>query len=244
MRGSLGPEPGALNREKSHPAELEEILRASPNISGRPPPFSHVIIAPMNTPDRGSRARHYLLFAVFATLLLGLAGCGNEKTETPARPAPHVVSKATMKPGDPIPAPTGDVVLVIKDAGQPNRGKDLALDMKLLDKMGAVSYVVNDRTALGRKATFSGPLVRDLLKFAQVSGTMINTAAINDYTVDIPMTDADKLPLMLATRADGKVMSVKDYGPTRFVYPTEGYDLDPAVYDPRLIWQLATISVS
>jgi hypothetical protein len=36
---------------------------------------------------------------------------------------------------------------------------------------------------------------------------------------------------------------VERYGPTRVVYPTDGVDLDPTVYDPRWIWQLKTIEV-
>ncbi len=33
------------------------------------------------------------------------------------------------------------------------------------------------------------------------------------------------------------------YGPTRVVYPTDQFDLDPVVYDPRWIWQLTSIEV-
>ena len=49
---------------------------------------------------------------------------------------------------------------------------------------------------------------------------------------------------LLATRLDGEPMSVAHYGPTRIVYPTAGYDLDPTVYDPRWIWQLSSIDVA
>lgn len=180
--------------------------------------------------------------------LLVLPGCGSDESATAAeasdRPVPRTVAEATLLPGDPVPAPTGKVVLVVKDAGNPNVGDDLQLDMALLDRLGAVEMTVDDRQALGREATFTGPLVETLLDVADVDGETMHTVALNDYAVDVPVQDARELPLVLATRVEGETMSAADYGPTRFVYPTEGYDLDRTVYDARWIWQLKEISVS
>ena len=50
--------------------------------------------------------------------------------------------------------------------------------------------------------------------------------------------------MLLATRLDGEPMEVAHYGPTRIIYPTAGYDLNPTVYDPRWIWQLSSIDVA
>lgn len=190
--------------------------------------------------------------AALLLLLLGLtvpalAGCGTTGSADdagPARPAPREVSQPSLRPGDAVPPPTGRVLVVVEDAGNPNVGDDLRLDLALLDRLGAVEMTVDDRQALGREATFTGPLVATLLDVADVDGTMMETVALNDYAVDVPVEDARTLPLLLATRVDGEPMSVADYGPTRFVYPTEGYDLDRTVYDARWIWQLARIRVS
>lgn len=50
--------------------------------------------------------------------------------------------------------------------------------------------------------------------------------------------------LLVATSVNGERMSVERYGPTRIVYPYASGELDPAVYDPRWIWQLASIEVN
>ncbi len=92
--------------------------------------------------------------------------------------------------------------------------------------------------------TFTGVLLSDLLKsLGAGDATTLHALALNDYAVDIPMSDIDVLPVLLATRSDGEPMSVANYGPLRVVYPTTGYDLDPTVYDPRWIWQLSAIEL-
>ncbi|WP_370250563.1 molybdopterin-dependent oxidoreductase [Nocardioides sp.] len=196
---------------------------------------------------RGRAALLGVLLTVVVAALLG--GCGSD-----AAPAPSptdatsavdltVVSEASLRPGDAVPPPTGPVLLTVRGGTTTNVGEELQLDRDLLERLGVMSYEVQDDDATGQLATFSGPLVRDLLAVAGGDATMMHAVALNDYVVDVPVKDAQDLPLLLATRMDGKPMSVANYGPTRFVYPSSGYDLDPAVYDPRAIWQLATITL-
>lgn len=203
--------------------------------------------------------------ALSCVVLLGtlaLGGCGSDDPATPsptegtssvppedaavaaaraADPTFEVVAPATIRPGDPIARPTGKVVLTIKGGDVTNVGNTLQLDLATLEQLGTVGYTVYDRQAEGRDVAFSGPLLRTLLDVAGAHGSVLHTVALNDYAVDIPAGDADELPVLLATRADGRPMSVARYGPTRIVYPTAGYDLDATVYDPRWIWQLASI---
>ncbi len=190
---------------------------------------------------------------------LALSGCGSASpsaseaasTGTPGQtdavagvaPGYTVLIPATIKPGDPVPAPKGKVVLTMTGVSNPNVGKSLRFDLPTLEKLGTVRYSVFDRQAEGRDVEFSGPLLRTLLDVAGANGATLHTVALNDYSVDIPRTDATDLPVLLATRADGRRMSVAHYGPTRFIYPTKGYHLDKTKYDPRWIWQLAKIDV-
>jgi hypothetical protein len=71
----------------------------------------------------------------------------------------------------------------------------------------------------------------------------LHTSALNDYAVDLPVSDIRDLPVLLATSADGASMSVANYGPLRIIHPTTGFDLDPTIYDPRRIWQISSIDV-
>jgi len=199
------------------------------------------------------------LSVLVLALALGTTACGDDAeagtttqtaaptagqtTAAPTDPGVTVVSEPTLVAGDPVPAPTGRVVLTLEGVPTTNVEDRLELDLDTLEKMGVVEYTVFDRQAEGRDVTFSGPLVRDVLAVAGATGTTMHTVALNDYAVDVPVSDAEDLPLMLATRADGTKMTVARYGPTRFVYPTEGYDLDQTVYDARWIWQLARIEV-
>ena len=155
----------------------------------------------------------------------------------------EVLSEPEIQPGDAVPAPTGKVVLTLRGVPNTNVGKTLQFDLATLERLGVVSYQVFDRQAEGRDVTFSGPLLRSVLDVAGAQGTTLHCIALNDYAVDVPAADAEELPVLLATKADGKRMTVAHYGPTRFIYPTEGFDLNATVYDPRWIWQLKTIVV-
>ncbi|MCL8024754.1 molybdopterin-dependent oxidoreductase [Nocardioides bruguierae] len=217
--------------------------------------MSHAMPPAAATPTRRPRVRLHarprvhalrggLNALLLAGLLVGLTACGSE-TATTAAPEEDGATGATLVAGDEVPAPTGKVLLTVTGGTVTNVDGELQLDRALLDALGTVSYEVDDVQATGEVVTFSGPLVRDVLAVAGVpeDATTMHTVAINDYKVDVPVSDAAELPLMLATTMDGEPMSVARYGPTRFVYPTDGYDLDPATYNPRWIWQLASIDV-
>jgi hypothetical protein len=195
-----------------------------------------------HTPTASHPAR---LTALAAALTVVLTGCGIFEGD-PAPTSDHeVVSEASLNPGDRIPAPTGPVVLTI--SGQiavPGGDNTVELDMDTLESVGLVRYTVMDRQAEGGRATFDGVLLSDLLAVLGASeATALDATAVNDYTVQIPVSDAHAYPVMIATVVDGQRMDVERYGPLRVVYPTEGYDLDPVVYEPRWIWQLTSVQV-
>lgn len=206
------------------------------------PTSSHVDLATIRrTPGR-------TLLASLAVLAFSLSAtaCGGTDEAAAADPGFEVVSAATLTPGEPVPAPTGDVILSIGGAiSTTNVDGRLDLDMATLESMGTVTYSVDDEQAEGRIVTFEGVLLSNVLAVAGVSGdaTTLVTTALNDYSIDIPLSDASESPVMIATRVDGERMSVDRFGPTRVVYPYSSHDLDHVVYDPRWIWQLATIVV-
>lgn len=184
--------------------------------------------------------------AAAAVALAGLTACtGHQSLRVSPAVEPYTrVSSATIQPGDPVPAPRGPVVLTLRGVPNTNVGNTLQLDLATLDALGTVRYSVFDRQAEGHTVTFSGPLLRTLLDVAGARGRTLHCVALNDYTVDVPASDARAFPVLVATRADGKRMSVAHYGPVRFIYPTRGYRLAKSVYDPRWIWQLDEIRVS
>ena len=189
--------------------------------------------------------------ALAALAALTLTACGTaDELDAGASAIPTTKASSTpdptgtLRPGDPVPKPRGKVVLTIRGGTVTNVGRTLQLDLSQLDAIGTTELRVDDLDATGRRATFSGPLVRDVLALAGASRRTMHTVALNDYAVDVPVEDAQDLPLVLATRMDGERMSVANYGPTRFIYPTSDYKLNKTVYGPRWIWQLRDITVT
>jgi hypothetical protein len=182
-----------------------------------------------------------------AALLAGCGGGGDGGGSDAAEGSSSytVVREATIAPGDTIPAASGDVILTISGAiGATNADGVLEFDMELLESLQLVEYTTSDLQAEGGDATFTGVLLEDVLALAEADeSTTLTATALNDYSVDIPTEDLEHA-VMVATSVNGERMSVERYGPTRVVYPYASGDLDPAVYDPRWIWQLATIAVN
>ena len=182
-----------------------------------------------------------------AALLIFAVGCSTN-TSQDVEPADvyTVISEAEISTGDNVPAPIEDVVLIISGAiSNTNVDETLQFDMDTLELLGVIEYSVDDQQAEGEVVTFQGVLLSDVLEIAGITedATNLQTIALNDYSIDIPVSDAYDYPVMIATSVNGERMSVERYGPTRVVYPYESYDLDPVTFDPRWIWQLSEIVV-
>jgi hypothetical protein len=92
--------------------------------------------------------------------------------------------------------------------------------------------------------SFTGPTLRLVLDTVAATGSNITAHALNDYSADLPSEDADKYGVILATRMDGQLLSVRDKGPIFIIYP---YDSDPAlqhdVYYTRSVWQVDKLTL-
>jgi hypothetical protein len=92
--------------------------------------------------------------------------------------------------------------------------------------------------------TFVGVELDDLLAAIGAEGTTLRAIALNDYAVNIPVTDAaDGGPIIAYIRND-EPMSIRDKGPLWIIYP---YDSSPEFQSElifsRSIWQLNRIEV-
>lgn len=91
---------------------------------------------------------------------------------------------------------------------------------------------------------FSGPLMRDVLMVVGAQGQNIRATAINDYRINIPIDDALRFDMIIATRMNGERMSVRDKGPLFVVYPFDSQPvLKQARFYERSIWQLKSLEV-
>lgn len=143
-----------------------------------------------------------------------------------------------------LPAPSGPVVLTISGAiANTNGGGTAKFDMATLEEMQGRSATIE--TPWTEKATqFSGPLLRNVLAAVGAKGATVKLVALNDYASDIPFSDATDLDTMLATRMNGKPMSVRDKGPLFLIYPfDQSSDLYNEKYFSRSVWQIKEIKV-
>lgn len=140
--------------------------------------------------------------------------------------------------------PQGKVVLSVSGMiKETNKDGEATLDMAMLEAIGTASFTTTTPW-YNAPVTFSGVPLAKLLDFLGATGTTLTVYALNDYKTDIPMEDARKFPVILATKRDGAYMPVRDKGPLFIVYP---YDSDPAlkqqIYFSRSAWQVARMVV-
>ena len=185
------------------------------------------------------------LVAGLLAVAMALVACGSDAAGTGTAEY-DVVSPAVFTPGDPIPAPAGEVVLTLSgDISVTNSGESLVMDMETIEKLGLVEYTVDDPWA-ETKVTYTGVLLSDLKKYSGMSNaaTSIAMTALDDFTVDISVADIDRWPIMLATRTNGEYMDIENAGPTRIIFPYHTGTFDLETYNKFWIWNLKSMDVS
>ncbi len=173
-----------------------------------------------------------------------LAACSLAATATPTTYT--TVSEATLKPGEAVPAPTGDVVLTVDGMiAQTNSGDTLQFDLPALESLGVVQYEVDDPFAK-QKILYAGVLLSQVLKVAGADSqaTTLTLTALDDYSTDMKISDATKWPVLVATQADGEYMPIDKNGPLISVWPFDDFpEIDHLTYDALWVWSLYKITV-
>lgn len=143
-----------------------------------------------------------------------------------------------------IPAPKAPVILTISGKiANRNSPEGALFDLGMLEALPGRATVAN--TPWYPESTrFEGPLGSAVLDLVGAGGTILRVTALNDYVVEIPVADFRKWPVILATKINGKSISVREKGPIFVIYP---FDQDPALYNElyfgRSAWQLKSIEV-
>lgn len=145
---------------------------------------------------------------------------------------------------DPLKAPAGDVVLVVNGAITNTNGEGKAsFDLDMLKALPAVTFKTKTQWTTG-ETTFTGVALKSFLEAVGATGKNLHSVALNDYAVDVPMSDAIEGGPIIAYTLNGEAMSPRDKGPLWIVYPfdsNKAYRTE-AVYS-RAIWQLTRIEV-
>lgn len=161
---------------------------------------------------------------------------------------------ALARAADRQPAAPGPVVLTISGAiGHANRGpvdpwadkllayhdiafdKAMTFDRAALERLGMHEIAVHYPKWPGGHR-FSGPLLRDVLKAAGVTGGVLRPLGLDGYSAEIPYEDAQRYPVILALKMDGKWLDLGGPGPAWLLYP---YDDAPELRkqdDSKWVW--------
>ena len=141
-------------------------------------------------------------------------------------------------------APTGDILLTVSGAVTvTNRGDMAVFDLGLLESLPQVEFTTATIWTQGEHR-FTGVTLEALLDAVGADGTILNATAINDYSVEIPVSDAVEGGPIVAYRMDGETMSVRDKGPLWVVYPYDDVrEYRSEVIYSRSIWQLDRIDI-
>ena len=91
--------------------------------------------------------------------------------------------------------------------------------------------------------SFAGPTLASLLQAVGVSDGVLRATAVNDYTVEIPVSHAFDHDVLLALDHNGSPMTVRTKGPVWIVYPLSEDAAKRQPFDSEMIWQLVRIEV-
>jgi len=138
-----------------------------------------------------------------------------------------------------------DTLLVVTGDMITTDGSDAArtFDMAALQALPVTTFETSTIWTDGVHR-FTGVSLADLMAELDVQSGVIKATAINDYTVEIPFSDAAPNGAIIAYMMDGAKMSVREKGPLWVIYP---YDSDAAfrteVIYSRSIWQLDRLEI-
>lgn len=148
----------------------------------------------------------------------------------------------------PLPAPQGEVLLTISGRisntnTAPGLRPEARFDRAMLQQLGW-SEVTTTTPWYPKAVRFEGVPLRAVLDAAGADGTVLLATAHNDYAVDMPMADARHYNVILAMKADGEILTLRDKGPLFIIYP---FDSDRALQTDsfyiRAVWQLRGLDV-
>lgn len=137
-----------------------------------------------------------------------------------------------------------ETVLTITGSDASGSVKVVTFDIEELKVLDQTSFVtIHD--FVDEPTLFSGPLLRDLLaNFTVSEEATLQLTALNQYQIEIPISDVTNFDVIVALEMNNAPMSIRQNGPLWVIYPLSDHpELQTAVYNSRMIWQLIDIQV-
>ena len=138
------------------------------------------------------------------------------------------------------PSNAGQVVLTIDGAVA---GGHVDMTLEQIEALGLEKIETTTPWHEG-KVDFEGVPLQRLLEKVGAKGADLVIVALNDYRTQVPVEDAAKYGVILASRKHGQPMPISDKGPLFVIYPFDKYpELRNEVYYSRSAWQVRSITV-
>ena len=138
----------------------------------------------------------------------------------------------------------GEIVLTVVGEISFTNSRDAAeFDIEMLESIGLVTF---DTSTIWNEGvqTFTGVQIVDLLEELGAKGDVLRASAVNDYSMDIPVSDAVEGGPIVAFLRNGARMNLRNKGPLWIVYPyDENPDYQSELIYSRSVWQLDRIEV-
>lgn len=143
-----------------------------------------------------------------------------------------------------LPKPKGPVILTVGgQISQRNAGDNAEFDAEMLDALPLTQFATASPWH-ANPVTYAGPSLKSILNAVGAQGKVLRMIAMNKYETTVPFDDAAELGPVLARRADGKELTIRQKGPLLMIYPFDSKPkLKSDIYYSRSIWQLQKIVV-
>ncbi len=150
--------------------------------------------------------------------------------------APVFASEETVSGEDAILTISGDAVATPDNPV-------MSFDLEHFSSLPSETFSTSTIWTKGTQ-TFTGVPLYVLAEMLVVDSGTFKAFAVNDYAVEIPVSDAVEGGPIVAYLHNGKEMSLRDKGPLWIVYPFDaGSRYKSETYYARSIWQLNRIEV-
>ncbi|MBI0539217.1 oxidoreductase [Roseomonas sp. KE2513] len=116
-------------------------------------------------------------------------------------------------------------------------------DRPMLNTMGSATIVTSTPWHDG-PVRFDGVPMAALMEAVRPTGDTVTAFALNDYSVDLPLSDFTRFGVLLATHKDGAPMRVRDQGPLFIIYPFDSaLELRTRLYYDRSAWSVVQLII-
>ncbi len=146
--------------------------------------------------------------------------------------------------GQTLPQRTGPTILTITGLDpDAHPGGAVAFDLAMLKAMPQATIKTSSIWTEGPHS-FSGVPMAALAEYLHVTDATVRLHAINDYSVDMPLSETEDDAPILAYEMDGAPMPVRDKGPIWIIYPYDaGAEYRSDTVYSRSVWQLDRIDI-